>query len=191
VDVRTTELAGVLRITPEIWSDSRGFFLETYNLGQFASEGLRMPFVRDAHSRSTRGVLRGLHYQVMQQQAKLISVARGTIFDVAIDVRNGSPTFGRWVGVILDDLKREALWIPPGFAHGFCTMSEEADVLYKLTEYYDPQTELGIGWDDPALGIDWPIRNPVLSAKDEQYPRLSSGLLELPQYGMHPSASEP
>jgi dTDP-4-dehydrorhamnose 3,5-epimerase len=191
VDVRATELAGVFRITPKVWSDPRGFFLETYNFRQFASEGLRMPFLRDAHSRSTRDVLRGLHYQVLRPQGKLISVVRGTIFDVAVDVRSGSPTFGRWVGVMLDDLKREALWIPPGFAHGFCTMSGEADVLYKLTDYYDPKTELGIAWNDPSLRIDWPIQNPLLSVKDEQNPSLASGLVELPQYGSQPTGSEP
>jgi dTDP-4-dehydrorhamnose 3,5-epimerase len=172
----------VVLITPRVFTDDRGFFLETYSQRDFASAGITARFVQDNQSRSSRGVLRGLHYQVEHPQGKLVRVARGKIFDVAADIRRGSPTFGKWVGQILDDEKKQALWIPEGFAHGFCVLSDEADVAYKVTDFYDPSAEHGIRWDDPSLGIEWPLTNPILSGKDLEYPPLSQSSSDLPTY---------
>jgi dTDP-4-dehydrorhamnose 3,5-epimerase len=182
VEVTQSQIRDVRIVTPTIWSDARGCFLEAFNARRFAAAGLPFQFVQDNHSRSHRNVLRGLHYQLYKPQGKLVSVIRGKIFDVAVDIRKGSPSFGRWAGVILDDVKRESFWIPPGFAHGFCTISDEADVFYKCTDYYDPQDERGILWSDPALAIRWPIQNPLMSEKDEKYSTLANALADLPEY---------
>ena len=167
-----------------MFADDRGFFLETYTEREFAAAGIAARFVQDNQSRSKRRVLRGLHYQLDHPQGKLVRVTRGKIFDVAADIRAGSPTFGKWVGVVLDDEKKQALWIPAGFAHGFCVLSDEADVVYKATDFYTPSSEKGIRWDDPMLGIQWPIKDPILSEKDRNYPLLSSTSRDLPKYAL-------
>ena len=182
MEATKTDLQEVILITPRIWQDSRGFFLESFNMERFAIAGLPTQFVQDNHSRSKANVLRGLHYQLDKPQGKLVSVIRGKIFDVAVDIRRGSPTFGKSVAVLLDDVKRQCLWIPPGFAHGFCALSEDVDVLYKCTNYYDPHSEKGILWDDPLLGIHWPVHSPVLSEKDSKYRPLSADREDLPAY---------
>lgn len=168
--VEATTLDGVHLIKPAIFRDERGFFLESWNKRAFnAALGQSIDFLQDNHSRSARGVLRGLHYQAEPMaQAKLITVMRGTIFDVAVDIRPTSRTCGRWVGAVLSDESREMLWIPEGFAHGFLVLSEFADVVYKTTNYYSPAHERCIRWDDPELGIDWPVADggPIVSAKD-------------------------
>ena len=169
-------------ITPKVYGDSRGFFLESYNEREFANAGIAEKFVQDNHSRSAKGVLRGLHYQHPRAQGKLVRVVHGAIFDVAVDIRVGSPTFGKWVGVTLDDAKKELLWIPPGFAHGFCVVSDEADVLYKATEFYSPADERGIMWNDPTLGISWPTEDPILSQRDAAFSALSPSRADLPRY---------
>jgi dTDP-4-dehydrorhamnose 3,5-epimerase len=152
--------------------DARGFFLETYHREKYAAGGLTAAFVQDNHSRSGRGTLRGLHAQVKRPQGKLIRVVEGEIYDVALDIRRGSPTFGRWVGMGISGEDFRQLWIPPGFAHGFCVVSETAHVEYKCTEPYDPADEVSILWSDPDLAIAWPIRDPIVSAKDSRAPRL-------------------
>jgi len=170
MEVTTTALAGVLIVQPKVFADARGFFLESFNQRQFdAAVGAPVSFVQDNHSRSAQGVLRGLHMQVgANPQGKLVRVTSGRIFDVAVDVRAGSPTYRQWVGVELDDVAQRQLWIPPGLAHGFLVLSERADVQYKTTNYYSPADEVGIRWDDPALAIDWPTLGMpfVLSDKD-------------------------
>ena len=167
-----TELTGVVLIEPQVFGDPRGFFMETYHRAKFEEAGIREVFVQDNHSRSARGVLRGLHYQVGRPQGKLVRVVRGAVFDVAVDIRRASPTFGRWFGVELTEENRRMLYVPPGFAHGFCTLSEEADFLYKCTDLYAPDLDRGIRWDDPDLAIAWPIRDPILSQKDAALPFL-------------------
>lgn len=164
-----TSLPGVLLLEPKVFGDARGFFMETWQAARYTEAGMPELFVQDNHSRSRRGVLRGLHYQLTQPQGKLVWVTRGAVFDVAVDVRRGSPQFGRWYGCQLDDVDHRQLYIPPGFAHGFCVVSEEADFFYKCTDYYHPQSERGIAWNDPAIGIDWPLLPEVaLSGKDQQ-----------------------
>ena len=155
--VEPTAIADILEITPQIHNDPRGFFLESWNAQRFAAAGLDLDFVQDNHSHSTRGVLRGLHYQLRRPQGKLIRVVTGRVFDVAVDLRRGSPTFGRWVGVWLGGENHKLLWIPPGFAHGFYVASARADFLYKCTDFYSPEDERTIAWNDPDLAIDWPI----------------------------------
>jgi dTDP-4-dehydrorhamnose 3,5-epimerase len=182
LQVAKCALPEVLLITPRVFGDDRGFFLETYSERDFAAAGITARFVQDNQSRSKRGVLRGLHYQLEHPQGKLVRVTRGKIFDVAVDIRAGSPRFGKWVGVVLDDEKKQALWIPPGFAHGFCVLSDEADVAYKATDFYTPAAERGVRWDDPLLGITWPIKEPILAEKDLRYPRLSTKSADLPRY---------
>ena len=181
MEIRSTNLSTVVVISPKIFRDPRGFFLESFHADKMAAACLPRTFVQDNHSRSAGGVLRGLHYQIQRPQGKLVGVIRGSIFDVAADIRIGSPTFGKWVGVILDDVKREALWIPPGFAHAFIALSDEADVVYKCTDYYDPGGERGIRWDDPTLSIKWPATNPVTSEKDRRLPFLTTAE-DLPSY---------
>lgn len=168
-----TQLPDVLLIEPKVFGDHRGFFLETYHQARYRDAGIAMTFVQDNHSRSRRGVLRGLHYQLEQPQGKLVSVMCGQVFDVAVDIRRGSPNFGRWAGVVLDDVSRRQLYVPPGFAHGFLVLSEEVDFVYKCTDYYHPQSENGIAWDDPDIGIEWPDLDVVLSDKDRLNPRLN------------------
>ena len=180
--VQETSIPGVKVLGPGVFGDERGFFLETFNKRVFSELGLPSEFVQDNHSRSLRGVLRGLHYQVTRPQGKLVRVARGKIFDVAADVRRGSPTFGKWFGIALDDVSLKALWIPPGFAHGFCALSETADVVYKCTELYSPADERGIRWDDPTIAIKWPITDPTLSPKDLAFPSLDPASSDLPRY---------
>jgi dTDP-4-dehydrorhamnose 3,5-epimerase len=154
-------------LEPRVFGDERGFFLESYNEQAFAGLGIAERFVQDNHSRSRGGVLRGLHYQVVRPQGKLVRCVRGEIFDVAVDVRRSSDQFGQWTGVRLSEENRRMLWIPAGFAHGFMVLSESADVLYKATDYYAPEGERSIVWNDPEIGIDWPLRGePVLSGKD-------------------------
>jgi len=169
-------------IAPKVFGDSRGFFLELYNEREFQRAGIAARFVQDNHSRSAKGVLRGLHYQLPHSQGKLIRVLRGAVFDVAVDIRVGSPTFCKWVGVTLDDASKRSLWIPPGFAHGFCVLSDEADVLYKATDFYSPNDEKGIIWNDLTLGIAWPVERPTLSAKDSAFQKLDASSPDLPRY---------
>ncbi|MCK5726756.1 MAG: dTDP-4-dehydrorhamnose 3,5-epimerase [Thiotrichaceae bacterium] len=164
-----TTIADVKIIEPQVFGDSRGYFMETWNQASFLEQGLDINFVQDNHSRSTQGILRGLHYQLQQTQGKLVRVVTGAVFDVAVDIRQHSPTFGQWVGVELNDTNHRMLWVPPGFAHGFYVMSQQADFLYKCTDLYAPEHEQCILWDDPAIGIQWPIVNqPLLSDKDKQ-----------------------
>ncbi|MCD6079564.1 MAG: rfbC [Ramlibacter sp.] len=178
--MKATRLAipEVVLLEPKVFGDARGFFFESFNQRAFReATGLDVPFVQDNHSRSARGVLRGLHYQVKQPQGKLVRVARGRVFDVAVDVRRSSPTFGRWVGAELSEENQHQLWVPAGFAHGFVVLSDSADFLYKTTEYYAPEHERCIAWNDPAIGVEWPlaaagIAAPVLSAKDAAGARL-------------------
>ena len=178
--IEQSPLAGVLLIEPQVFSDERGFFLEAFNEQRFAEYGLPTHFRQDNHSRSIRGVLRGLHYQRRQPQGKLVTVISGRIFDVAVDIRRDSPTFGRWHGTILSADRPRYVWVPPGFAHGLCVLSEVADVVYKCTELYSPDDEAGVMWDDPAVGIRWPIESPLLAAKDRRYAPLSSKRDDLP-----------
>jgi len=175
VNLVETPLPGVLLIEPRVFGDARGFFLESWNRQSFAEAGLDMDFMQDNHSRSSRGVLRGLHYQLHNPQGKLVRVTQGAVFDVAVDIRRASPHFGRWVGYELSADNHRMLWIPPGFAHGFLVLSETADFLYKCTSLYDPPSDRGIRWDDPAIGIDWPDMGgaPLLSAKDAAAPLLA------------------
>lgn len=169
MNVIPTAIPDVLIIEPKVFGDARGFFFESFNQRAFnQAVGQEVEFVQDNHSRSSRGVLRGLHYQIRQPQGKLVRVVRGAVFDVAVDVRKSSPTFGRWVGVALTEDNHRQLWVPPGFAHGFVVTSESADFLYKTTDYYAPEHERCIVWNDGAIGIEWPLDVvPQLSAKDQ------------------------
>jgi dTDP-4-dehydrorhamnose 3,5-epimerase len=171
MQVTRTDIPDVLILEPKLFGDARGFFLESYNQRSFQeATGLTVDFVQDNHSRSRKGVLRGLHYQVQQPQGKLVRVVRGAVFDVAVDIRVGSPTFGRWVGVELSEDNHRQLWIPPGLAHGFVVLTDVADFLYKTTDYYAPAHERCLMWNDPEVGIAWPDLGepPLLSAKDQQ-----------------------
>lgn len=166
-----TDLPDILIIEPDVFFDARGFFMEAFNQRAFTEHtGLQVSFVQDNHSRSSRGVLRGLHYQLKQTQGKLLRAVSGTVFTVAVDIRRASITLGQWVGVELSQDKGNQLWVPPGFAHGFFVLSEVADLFYKVTDYYAPEFECCIAWDDPALNINWPLNGivPVLSEKDKQ-----------------------
>ena len=167
-----TELPGVMIARPEAFEDERGFFLETFHKEKYADGGINRSFVQDNHSHSKKGVLRGLHYQVRHAQAKLIYVAAGEIFDAAVDIRRGSPAFGKWTSTILSAENRRQIFVPEGFAHGFCVLSESADVTYKCSDFYYPDDDRGILWSDAFIGIKWPIAEPVLSAKDRAYPKL-------------------
>jgi dTDP-4-dehydrorhamnose 3,5-epimerase len=168
-----SKLKGCVIIEPRIFGDERGFFLETFQAVRYEQEaGIGLPFVQDNHSRSARGVLRGLHFQKTKPQGKLVRVVRGEVYDVAVDIRKGSATFGEWEGVILSEDNKKQFWVPPGFAHGFVVLSDTADFEYKCTDYYDPSDEGSILWSDPDLDIPWPIANPVLSTKDESAKRL-------------------
>jgi dTDP-4-dehydrorhamnose 3,5-epimerase len=177
-----TKLKGVVLVEPDVFDDPRGYFLETYHAGRYAEGGIAGPFVQDNFSHSVRGALRGLHYQVRHAQGKLVMALQGRIFDVAVDIRKGSPTFTQWVGVELSGENKRQLYIPPGFAHGFCVLSDTADVLYKCTDVYSQKDERGIIWNDPALAIAWPVTTPLLSDKDRAYKRLSEMDGELPVY---------
>jgi len=179
--VLETALPGVLIIEPKVFGDARGFFLETFHKQRYAEAGIPakgLEFVQDNHSRSSKGVLRGLHFQLENPQGKLVSAGTGVVFDVAADVNPDSPTFGRWVGVELSEANHRQLWIPPGYAHGFCVLSDIADFQYKCTALYHPQSDSGVAWNDPDLNITWPIENPTLSEKDMALPRLSEAKRE-------------
>ena len=166
--ISDTALPGVKLIEPKVFGDDRGFFLESWNARAFADAGLDLTFVQDNHSRSARHVLRGLHYQIADPQGKLVRVTVGSVFDVAVDIRRSSPSFGKWVGYELSAENKRMLYVPPGFAHGFVVLSDTADFLYKCTTFYAPANERSIAWNDPAIGIDWPIGDatPLLSGKD-------------------------
>jgi len=172
MNIEQTRLPGVVVLSPRVYRDPRGFFMETWNKERYADVGLPSAFVQDNLSESRRGVLRGLHYQHPAAQGKLLQVLRGEIYDVAVDIRRGSPTFGEWVGVVLSSDDQRQLYVPEGFAHGFVVMSESALFSYKCTDFYRPQDEGTVLWDDPDLGIDWPIADPILSAKDQAGVRL-------------------
>ena len=172
MEIQTTPIDGVWLLTPRVFSDPRGFFTETFQRERFAAAGLPSDFVQDNLSFSSRNTLRGLHFQNPQAQAKLVQVIQGEIFDVAVDIRLGSPTFGQWFGTTLSSVDNRQVMIEAGLAHGFCVVSETAHVLYKCTDFYAPEAEGGVLWSDPDIGIDWPVDNPLLSEKDRQYPRL-------------------
>ena len=183
--VHKTELADVLLLEPRLFRDDRGFFYEAFNAETFAAhaaEGLPPSFVQDNHARSAQRVLRGLHYQLERPQGKLVTCVRGAIFDVAVDIRVGSPSFGRWTAVTLSGDDPRYLWIPPGFAHGYCVVSPVADVLYKCTALYDPTDDHGILWSDERIGIPWPVRDPLTSPKDQRYAGLAPTRADLPRY---------
>ena len=166
--VTKTAIPDVLVLTPKVFGDARGFFFESFNARDFAEvTGLNVSFVQDNHSKSGRGVLRGMHYQIQHPQGKLVRVVQGTVFDVVVDMRKSSPTFGRWVGAMLSDANHKQIWIPPGFAHGFVVLSESAEFLYKTTDYWYPEHERSLLWNDATVGIEWPIDfEPKLAAKD-------------------------
>jgi dTDP-4-dehydrorhamnose 3,5-epimerase len=173
MNVVKTKLHDCVIVEPKVFGDERGFFLETFQAERYAElAGIKLPFMQDNHSRSSKAVLRGLHYQKTKPQGKLVRVVRGEVYDVAVDIRQDSPTFGQWEGVILSEENKRQFWVPPGFAHGFVVLSDTADFEYKCTDYYDPSDEGSILWSDPDLNIPWPIANPVLSTKDQSAKRL-------------------
>jgi dTDP-4-dehydrorhamnose 3,5-epimerase len=177
MNVIETKLPGVLLIEPKVFGDARGFFMETWNRERYCEAGFPdVQFVQDNHSRSSRGVLRGLHFQLEHPQGKLVQVVTGAVFDVAVDVRIGSPTFGQWVGYELSEENHRQLWVPEGFAHGFAVLSDTVDFVYKCTDFYRPEDEGGVCWNDPEIGIDWPLSDVTLSAKDQALPSLSEAL---------------
>lgn len=174
MNVVKTSLQGCVTIEPKVFGDDRGFFLEAFHTSRYADMvGISVPFVQDNHSRSSKGVLRGLHFQKTKPQGKLVRVVRGEVFDVAVDLRKGSSTFGQWEGVILSEENKKQFWVPPGFAHGFVVISDIADFEYKCTDYYDQSDEGSILWSDPDLGISWPMENPILSDKDRNANKLA------------------
>jgi dTDP-4-dehydrorhamnose 3,5-epimerase len=180
VNLRQTSLPGVLVLEPEVFRDERGFLVETFSTKRLSGSGIPEHFAQDNHSRSARGVVRGLHYQLDHPQGKLVHAARGRIFDVAVDIRRGSPTFAKWFGIELSDDNLLSLWVPGGFAHGFCVLSDVADVIYKCTVPYEPADDRGIAWDDPLIGIEWPVKNAVLSPKDASFRTLSLQRPDIP-----------
>jgi dTDP-4-dehydrorhamnose 3,5-epimerase len=180
VHVTPTDIPGVLVIEPDVHRDGRGFFVETYQAERYKQHGIDVVFVQDNQSRSIGGTIRGLHLQVRRPQGKLVRVIEGEVFDVAVDVRRGSPSFGRWVAVTLTADNFKQVYIPPGFAHGFCVLSPVAQVEYKCTEPYDAGGEIGVAWNDPALAIAWPVSEPLLSARDLRHPTLAELTAELP-----------
>ena len=181
MNVDATPLPGVLLVTPRVFSDTRGFFLETFHAEKYAGHGIRGPFVQDNWSHSVKDTLRGLHFQNPNAQGKLVCVTRGAVFDVAVDVRVGSPHFGKWFGCELSESNRRQLWVPPGFAHGFCALSDDADFLYKCTALYAPDCEHSVLWNDPTIAIEWPTKAPLLSKKDLEAKPLSQSA-GLPRY---------
>jgi dTDP-4-dehydrorhamnose 3,5-epimerase len=172
LNVIETSLPGVLVIEPTVYADERGFFMETYHSARFQALGIHAAFMQDNHSRSVRGVLRGLHYQEPNPQGKLIRCIRGSLLDVAVDIRKGSPQFGKWTSAELSEDNKRMMWVPPGFAHGFCALSDVAEMAYKCTALYEAQNDRVILWSDPDIGITWPNGNPILSPKDAAAPRL-------------------
>ncbi len=184
MNVVPTALAGVLIIEPRVFEDGRGFFFESYHADRYTVAGLPERFVQDNHSRSVPGAVRGLHYQLLRPQGKLVRCLAGSVFDVAVDIRRGSPSFGRWVGVKLSALNKRQLYVPPGFAHGYCVPDEASEIEYKCSDYYVPQDERGIAWNDPTIAIEWPVKSPpLLSDKDKALPLLTSDRTDLPTYG--------
>ena len=179
---RDTELPGVMIVDPDVYSDARGFFSETYHQRKYSEGGIRAEFVQDNHSKSSAGTLRGLHAQLKNPQGKLVRVIEGEIWDVAVDIRRGSPAFGRWVGVTLSAENHRQIYVPPGFAHGFCVITPTAEVEYKCTAFYDPSDEISILWNDPEIGIAWPVSEPVLSNRDRNAALLSQHLEALPVF---------
>ncbi|HVC20000.1 MAG TPA: dTDP-4-dehydrorhamnose 3,5-epimerase [Vicinamibacterales bacterium] len=175
-----SELPGVIIVEPDVHRDPRGHFVETYQAQRYAEAGIPGPFVQDNQSRSARRTLRGLHLQIRHPQGKLVRVVTGTIFDVAVDVRRGSPTFGRWAGVTLSGEDFRQVYVPVGFAHGFCVTSDEAIIEYKCTDVYDRPGEIGLRWNEPAFGIAWPIAEPLLSGRDQGHPPLAALMAQLP-----------
>jgi len=173
MNVTETKLAGVLIIEPKVFGDSRGFFKETFQVERYREAGIEYIFVQDNYSRSQKGVLRGLHFQITKPQGKLVSCSKGAVFDVAVDIDPESTTYGQYVGVELTEDNHKQLWVPPGYAHGFCVLSETADFQYKCTDYYDSSDEGGVIWNDPDLAIEWPITHPSLSSKDALLPTLA------------------
>ena len=174
-EFKRLEIPGVILITPKVFSDERGFFMESYKESEFKANGINFEFKQDNHSKSSKNVLRGLHYQLEPYaQGKLVRVITGKIFDVAVDIRKGSPTFGKWVSAELSEDNKKMLWIPPGFAHGFLSLEDNTNVLYKSTNEYNKESERGISWNDPEIGIKWPINNPLLSDKDKKHPVLKN-----------------
>ncbi len=174
-DFKRLDIPGVVLIEPKVFEDERGFFMETYKMPDFVAAGIKVNFIQENHSRSGKGVLRGLHYQNPPfAQGKLVRTVRGEIFDVAVDIRKGSPTWGKWVGVILSEKNKNILYIPEGLAHGFCVLSEITEVLYKTTDIYSAESEAGIIWNDEDLNIQWPVKEPILSEKDENLPSLQN-----------------
>jgi dTDP-4-dehydrorhamnose 3,5-epimerase len=182
VRVVPTDIPGVVVVEPDVHVDGRGFFVESYHADRYRAHGIEGPFVQDNHSRSVAGTLRGLHLQLRRPQGKLIRVIEGEVFDVAVDVRRGSPTFGRWVAVTLTAENFKQCYVPPGFAHGFCVVSAIAQVEYKCTDVYDSASEIGVAWDDPALAISWPVRDPILSLRDSHHPTLAELAGKLPAW---------
>jgi dTDP-4-dehydrorhamnose 3,5-epimerase len=183
VNVVPTELAGVVIIEPRVFSDARGFFFESYHAARYAEAGIPTTFVQDNHSSSVKGTIRGLHYQLRHPQAKLVRVIRGAVLDVAVDIRRGSPTFGRWVGVELSAENKRQLYIPAGFGHGFCATSDVAEVEYKCSDVYVADDQHGVLWNDATIGIRWPVREPILSDGDRAYRPLTRDRDDLPAYG--------
>jgi dTDP-4-dehydrorhamnose 3,5-epimerase len=175
-----TTLDGLVLVEPEVYGDERGFFVETFSREAWAELGVDTEFVQHNQSRSRQGTLRGIHFQTRPGQAKLMRCARGEILDVVVDLRRGSPTYGQWESHVLDDVKHRQLFVPVGFGHGFAVLSEEADVCYQVSSYYDPATEAGIAWDDPDVAVDWQVADPLLSERDKQAPRLAELRDELP-----------
>lgn len=188
MNIILTGIQGLVVIEPMVYEDHRGYFMETYNQRDYAQQGLDMVFVQDNQSQSLRGVVRGLHYQVKHPQGKLVRALRGEVFDVAVDLRSGSATYGKWYGVVLSGGNRKQFYIPPGFAHGFVALSESAEFAYKCTDFYDPADEAGIRWDDPDIGIEWPVgrEEVILSEKDQKLKGLGEGIaLPLLQSGCY------
>lgn len=184
MEVIKTDLPGVLLIKPRVFGDARGYFVETWSAERYREVGIKHSFVQDNLSRSAKGVLRGLHFQNPHSQGKLVRVAAGEVFDVAVDVRRGSPHFGKWVGALLTADSQHQLWVPPGFAHGFCVVSDYALFEYKCTDSYHPEADWGLRWNDPGVGIEWPITSPTVSEKDASQPLLS----EIPKERLPPFA---
>jgi dTDP-4-dehydrorhamnose 3,5-epimerase len=170
--VTETSLPGVILVEPRVFGDSRGYFFESFHAARYAEAGIPNHFVQDNLSRSVKGTLRGLHFQDPHPQGKLVYCVRGAVFDVAVDIRQGSATFGAWFGAELSEENHRQMWVPPGFAHGFCVLSESADFFYKCTDLYHPEHDRGVAWDDPDIGVKWPMESPILSEKDRRLPRL-------------------
>jgi len=175
-----TKINGVVLVEPQVFGDTRGFMLESFRREDWSRLGVDVEFVQHNHSRSARGTLRGIHFQTKPGQAKLVRCVRGEVLDVAVDLRRGSPTYGQWEGHVLDDVEHHQLFVPVGFGHGFAVLSEVADVAYQVSSYYDPETESGIAWDDPDIGVDWRVDEPLLSDRDKQAPKLAEVTESLP-----------